>query len=171
MAEWVIEPFDRSVHERGAFSCGKPPLDDFLHTLVSQYEKRKLGRTYVAVVPPEKYVLGYYSLSSGSVAFERLPPSVTKKLPKHPVPVILLARLAVDKSCQGKGLGAALLANALERSLDLSKSLGVHAVAVEALDDEASSFYRKFGFVPLIDNALRLCLPMATIESGMLRVK
>jgi len=163
MAEWVIEALDRT-HERGKFSCGKAPLDAFLHTLVSQYEKRRLGKTYVAVKPGATLVLGYYTLASSAISFEHMPPRAAKKLPKHPVPVILLARLAVDRSARGQGLGKALLTDALRRSLELSTKLGVHAVEVDAIDPEAKAFYEKFSFVPLLDNDLHLYLPMSTIE-------
>jgi GNAT superfamily N-acetyltransferase len=166
MAEWLIEALNRSTHQREGFSCGKPPLDAFLSSLVSQYEKRKLGKTYVAVKPGEKRVLGYYTLASSAVFFEHLPQKAAKKLPRHPVPVILLARLAVDQSMQGKGLGAALLTDALQRALDLSRKVGIHAVEVDALDSEAKAFYEKFGFVALLDNPLHMYLPMATIEEA-----
>jgi GNAT superfamily N-acetyltransferase len=165
MAEWHIEPLDRS-HERGEFSCGKGALDSFLRTLVSQYEKRRLGRTYVAVRAGEKRVLGYYTLASGAVAFENLPKGAAKKLPRHPVPVVLLARLAVDQSVQGQGLGGFLLADALRRCLGLAGQLGVHAVEVDAIDEEARAFYEKHGFVALQDDRLHLYLPIATVEDA-----
>src|SRR4051794_241374 len=130
MAEWQIEPLDRG-HFRGAFSCGRPPLDEFIRRLVSQYEKRNLGRTYVAVQPGAKRVCGYDTLASGAVAFEKLPEASARKLPKHPVPVVLLARLAVDQAVQGQGLGEALLIDALRRCLELADKLGIHAVEVD----------------------------------------
>jgi GNAT superfamily N-acetyltransferase len=160
-----IERLDRS-HERGEFTCGKEPLDLFLRTLVSQYEKRRLGRTYVAVLPDEKKVRGYYTLASGAVAFENLPQPATRKLPRHPLPVVLLARLAVDQSAQGKGLGKLLLMDAFSRCLALAQQLGVHAVEVDAIDDEAVAFYQKYGFVSLLDNPRHLYLAMATIEDA-----
>src|SRR5271154_2290372 len=95
MAEWRIEPL-RASHERGEFSCGKSPLDDFLRLRASQYEKRRLGRTYVATFPGAMKVAGYYTLAAGAVAIANLPPEAAKRIPKHPVPVILLGRLAVD---------------------------------------------------------------------------
>jgi GNAT superfamily N-acetyltransferase len=165
MAEWSVEPLD-GTHERGEFTCGKGPLDNFLRTLVSQYEKRRLGRTYVVVRPGEKRVLGYYTLASGAVSFANLPEQATKKLPRHPVPAILLARLALDQSVQGQGLGGFLLADALRRCLALAEQLGVHAVEVDAIDDQAKAFYEKYGFVALQDNPLHLYLPMATIEDA-----
>jgi GNAT superfamily N-acetyltransferase len=166
MDDWQIVAFDRSIHLRDGFSCGRAPLDDFLRALVSQYEKRKLGKTYVAIRQEENRVLGYYTLASSAVSFEHLPRPASKKIPKHPVPVVLLARLAVDSTMQGKGLGAALLIDALQRALFLSQSLGIHAIEVDAIDSEAKFFYEKFGFTPLLDNALRLFLPITTIEDA-----
>jgi hypothetical protein len=125
---------------REGFDCGKPSLNDFRHTLVRQYEKRSLGRTYVASREDDRRVLGYYTLASGSIDVESLPAKQAKKLPRHAVPVVLLARLAVDRTVHGKGLGGFLLRNALTRSLDLSEKLGIHAVVVDALDDEAKAF-------------------------------
>ncbi len=164
MAEWKIERLTRS-HERAAFTCGKPSLDDFLRTLVTQYEKRTLGRTYVAVRAGEPRVLGYYTLASGSLPFQNLPAPAARKLPRHPVPVILLARLAVDQSVQGQGLGESLLLDALERCQQISEGLGSHAVEVDAIDDPAKAFYRKYGFVSLQDTELHLYLPLATIRA------
>ncbi len=163
MADWIIEPFGKH-HERSTFTCGRAALDDFIRTRVSQYAKRRLGQTFVAVRPGEPRVIGYYTLAAGAVAFDHLPEDAVRKLPKHPVPVVLLARLAVDTSAQAKGIGEGLLLDALQRSLDLSARLGVHAVEVDALDEAASSFYRKFGFLPLLDNPLHSYLSLATIE-------
>ncbi len=163
MADWIIEPFGKA-HDRSTFSCGKESLDDFIRTRVSQYEKRRLGKTFVAVPGGEIRVIGYYTLAAGSVSFEHLPTEASHKLPKHPVPVILLARLAVDQSAQGKRLGEGLLLDALQRSLDLSDNLGTFAVEVDALDHSAVAFYVKYGFAPLLDNPRHLYLPMATIE-------
>jgi GNAT superfamily N-acetyltransferase len=166
MADWQIERLAPS-HDRSGFSCGKPPLDNFLRTLVSQYEKRNLGRTYVAVRPGEGRVLGYYTLASGAIAFENLPGPTARKLPKHPVPVILLARLAVDQSVHGQRLGEGLLLDALHRSLELADTLGIHAVEVDAIDQQAKAFYEKYGFLPLLDDALHLFLPIATAKDAL----
>src|SRR5438309_5522586 len=165
MDEWLIERLERT-HERTGFHCGKAPLDHFLHALVSQYEKRKLGRTYVAVRRGEKRVRGYYTLTSGAISFENLPAKAAKKLPRHPVPVALLARLAVDSAVRGQGLGRLLMLDALRRCLELSAQLGIHAVEVDALDSEAKAFYENFGFAPLEDQHLHLFLPLATIEQA-----
>jgi len=156
----------RASHKRGEFSCGKAVLDDFLRFRASQYEKRRLGRTYVALFPGAATVAGYYTLAAGAVAVANLPPEAAKRLLKHPVPVILLGRLAVDQKARGQGLGKALLRDALRRSLDLSEQLGLFAVEVLAIDAEARQFYLDYGFVPLADNELHLFLPMRTIETG-----
>lgn len=163
MAEWGIEPFDKR-HEWADFSCGRPPLDDFLRVRVSQYEKRRLGKTFVAVPAGGRKVLGYYTLAAGAVSFEHLPADAARKLPRHPVPVVLLARLAVDRSAQGMRLGEGLLLDALHRALGLSADLGIHAVEVDAIDEVAAAFYRKYGFTPLLDEPLHLYLPIGTVE-------
>jgi GNAT superfamily N-acetyltransferase len=166
MDDWQIERLDRS-HQRGEFCCGKAPLDEFLRTLVGQYEKRKLGRTYVAIRPGDQRVYGYYTLAAGSISFQNLPSKIAKKLPKHPIPVALLGRLAVDQAAQGHGLGAELLMDALRRCLELSEKLGIFAVEVLAIDPEAKRFYVKYGFVPLLDNDLHLYLPMKTMADEL----
>jgi GNAT superfamily N-acetyltransferase len=168
MAEWQIERLERS-HDRTSFACGKPPLDEFIRRLVSQYEKRNLGRTYVAVRPGDRQVIGYYTLAAGAIAFQNLPAPAAKKLPKHPVPVVLLARLAVDQSAQGQGLGEALLIDALDRCLGLADQVGLHAVEVDAIDQPARAFYEKYGFVPLPDSPLHLFLPLGTIRDSLKR--
>ncbi len=128
-----------------------------------------MGRTYVAVRPGEKQVLGYYTLASGSISFQNLPDSSARKLPRHPVPVILLARLAVDQSVQGQGWGVGLLIDALQKSLGLADKLGIHAVEVDAIDQQAKSFYERYGFVPLLDHAFHLFLPVTAIQAAIKR--
>jgi GNAT superfamily N-acetyltransferase len=166
MADWRIERLVGS-HERGEFCCGKAPLDEFLRSLVSQYEKRNLGRTYVAVAEGERRVYGYYTLASSAVAFAQVPPKIARKLPRHPVPVALLARLAVDRAAQGQGLGVELLMDALRRCRELAAVLGIFAVEVLAIDDEARRFYEKYGFTPLLDDERHLYLTVKTLESTL----
>jgi predicted N-acetyltransferase YhbS len=110
-------------------------------------------------------VLGYYTLAGGAIDVESLPEKLSKKLPQHPVPVVLLARLAVDQSVQGKGLGIFLLRDALHRSLDLSEKLRIYAVIVHSLDGAAQSFYERFGFLPLTNNQMHLFLPIPSIQA------
>ena len=134
---------------------------------MSQYEKRRLGRTSVAVrVSNANQVVGYYTLAASAVSFDNLPPDSARKLPRHPTPTILLARLAVDRRAQGEGLGRALLRDALRQALGISRTLGVFAVEVFAIDEQAVRFYEKFGFRPLLDDDRHMYLPMRTIEEA-----
>ena len=111
-------------------------------------------------------VSGYYTLAAGSVAFPHLPRETAARLPRHPVPVVLLARLAVDRSAQGRGLGRTLLVDALQRALGLSASLGVFAVEVLAIDEDAAGFYARFGFAPLLDSPRHMYMPISAIEEA-----
>jgi GNAT superfamily N-acetyltransferase len=163
MAEWVIERLDKS-HERGSFCCGKDSLDLFLKTLVSQYQKKRVGRTFVVTASGDKKVLGYYTVAAGSISLNALPEDRRKGLPKHPIPTLHLGRLAVDQSCQGQGLGALLLFHFLRKALEASEAFGVYAVDVWAMDEQALPFYLKYGFIPLADAPLHLYLPIGTVE-------
>lgn len=164
MADFAIEAWNGKNHVRDGFTCGEPSLDDFLHLHLSQYEKRRLGKTFVATKTGERTVLGYYTLASSSIPFANVPPTLAKKLAKHPVPVVLLARLAVDLSVQGQGLGETLLADAMRRVLGLSSNLGIHAIEVTALNVSAQAFYEKYGFVVLADDPFHLFLPLTVME-------
>jgi len=166
MDDWLIERLVAS-HEREGFSCGKAPLDDFLKTRAGQYERKGVGRTFIAVLHPSKRALGYYTLAAGSIPFAHLPKPRAKKLPKHPVPVILLGRLAVDQSARRRGLGEYLLFDAFERCLAAAEEVGAYAVEVQAIDEEAQRFYKKYGFVQLADQPLHMFLPIETIQKGM----
>jgi GNAT superfamily N-acetyltransferase len=163
MPGWQIEPLAKS-HDRSSFYCGEPTLDKFIRELASQYERRDMGRTYVATLPPAQIVLGYYTLAAGAVAFENVPTQSGRKLPRHPIPVVHLGRLAVDQSARGEGLGKYLLLDALQRSLRLSERAGVFAVEVYALSEEARQFYLKYGFTSLSDDTQHLYLPIKTVR-------
>jgi predicted N-acetyltransferase YhbS len=120
-----------------------------------QYEKRNLGCTYVAVGNADQTVPGYYALENGSIEVASLPAKQPQKLPRHAVPVVLLARLAVGRGVHGQGLGGLLLRDVLVRSLDLAKKPSIHAVIVDAIDAEAKTFYERFGFLTLADGTMR----------------
>ena len=160
---WRIERLS-AAHDRKAFCCGEPTLDDFLRRFATQYAKKDMGRTYVAVGPDQVKVLGYYTLSTGSVDFVSLPEEARRKLPHHPIPIVLLGRLAVDQSARGQGLGETLLLDALTRCSRLADEVAVYAVVVDALDETARHFYVKYGFASLLDDPLHLYLPMKVIR-------
>ena len=116
MADWIVEPLNKG-HDRADFSCGRVSLDDYLKKYASQYARRKLGTTYVAVLGGQPRVLGFYTLAPSHLAFAHAPAELLKGLPKHPVPSLLLARLAVTQAERGKGLGQFLLLDAFDRCL------------------------------------------------------
>lgn len=129
-----------------------------------QFDRRDLGRTFVAAAPDFAQILGYYTLSSGSVSYEELPNTESRSLPSRiPIPVLHLGRLAVDLSAKGKGLGSFLLLDALRRGLVSGRSVAMRAVEVYAIDDSARAFYRKYGFVELLDDQQHLYLSMKQV--------
>ncbi len=162
-AQWRVEPLDSKVHIRSAFSCGAPELDRYIREVASQDVKRDVARVFVAVAAVDT-VLGFYSLSAASFQKDGLPADQARRLPNYPVPAALLGRLAVDESRKGQGLGAYLLMDALNRVYLASQTLAVHAVVLDARDDAAVTFYRKYGFIRFTDNQRRLFLPIATVR-------
>jgi GNAT superfamily N-acetyltransferase len=164
-ASWQIVPLDSKVHDRRAFSCGAPELDRYIRDHASQDVTRDVARIFVALQSGAPTVCGYYSLSAASFQRDDLPADQAKRLPRYPVPAALPGRLAVDDGAKGKGLGAFLLMDALNRTLLATQTLAVHAMIVDARDDDAAAFYRKFGFIPFSgEERRRLFLPMGTIR-------
>jgi GNAT superfamily N-acetyltransferase len=161
---WFIEPLSRG-HDRTSFDCGEPALNDFLRTLARQQQEKHVGKTFVATPEPgAKKILGFYTISAGSIRFEHLPDRVQERLPRYPVPVARLGRLAVDHSMHGRGLGAFLLRDALLRAARVaSTELGILRVVVDAKSDQARQFYERYGFVPLTDHPLTLMILTKTI--------
>jgi GNAT superfamily N-acetyltransferase len=145
-------------HQLDEFDCGKPSLNDWLRRYALVSQQSDSARTYVLQL--DRMVVGYYSLTAGSVLREESPPRVSKGLANRPIGVIVIARLALDRAHQAKGLGKSLLLDALWRCLGASESIGARAVLVHALDDEAAQFYEKFGFVrsPLDPRQLMLMM-------------
>jgi GNAT superfamily N-acetyltransferase len=163
MGDWIIEPLHKR-HERADFSSAHPSLDDFLKRYASQYARRKLGTTYVAIVEGQPRVLGYYTLAPSHFEFAHAPVELLKGLPKHPVPSLLLARLAVTQSERGKGLGKCLLLDAFDRCLRVAREVAFRAIEVEAIDDQAAAFYAKYGFLPFPSDSDHLALALETVE-------
>ena len=159
---WVIEKLS-SEHKKDTFDCGREPLNNFIQKFAGQYRKKNLGQTYVATLP-DKRVIGYYTISTSRVDFQTIPADLRKRFPEIPIPVILLGRLAVDKTHRGQGLGKTLLVKALRQAVDLSQIIGIAAVEVHALDDQARDFYQKYGFTSLVDDHHHLYMPIKTIS-------
>lgn len=155
----------RKRHDRNAFECGEPSLDLYLKQYARQSAEKGLGRTFVATIPGKSEVLGYYTLASGNMSFEIVP----ERLPRYPIPVVHLGRLAVDLNMQGQRLGGILLVDALNRVASVADDLGIYAVELYAMTEKAKSFYLKFGFLELKDDDKHLYLPMETVRRAFLK--
>ena len=162
-SKYNIEPL--ADHDRAAFSCGNASLDRYIREQASQDVKRGLAGVFVIVAKDDpKTVLAYYTLSSRELKLAQLPDGIAKKAGKYGhIGVTLLGRIAVDEKYKGTGLGALTLMNALDKSLVASQDVASWAVFVEAIDSTAANFYRKYGFIELPEDRLRLFLPMKTI--------
>ncbi len=151
-----------ATHDLQDFDCGSDDLNRFLLRYALQNQQSNSAQTYVACT--DNRVLGYYSLTVGAVTHEEAPTRVTKGLAKHPIPVMILARLAVDKQEQGKGIGRGLLKDALQRTFQAADIAGIRALLVHAKDDEAKVWYQQFDFEPSSTDALHLFLLMKDIK-------
>jgi GNAT superfamily N-acetyltransferase len=153
-------------HALDTFDCGNEALNRFLklHALVNQ--TAGATRTYVACRPAAS-VIGYYSLCTGAVEAATAPARVSKGLARHPIPVLLLARLAVAKDAQGRGIGKALLKDALLRVAQAADIVGVRALLVHAKDDTAAAWYAKFGFAPSPTDPLHLYLLIKDLRASL----
>lgn len=152
-------------HDLSAFDCGKESLNLWLRRFALTNQQNDSARTYVVLRGAA--VVGYYSLSPGSVRREESPERIAKGLANHPVGVILLARLAVDSSEHGRGLGKLLLGDALARCVTAADVIGARAILVHAIDDGAAEFYRKFGFEPSPLNDKQLMLLMKDLRASL----
>lgn len=139
-----IEKLQRG-HAVESFDCGRETLNRFLIRHALQNERAGSSRTYVALADAE--IAGYYTLVVGQVEHAAAPERLKKGLARHPVPIMLLARLAIATGWQGKGLGSGLLKDAMLRTLQAANIAGIRAFAVHAKDDEARAFYERFDFV------------------------
>lgn len=161
--DFKVEPLTKA-HDRAVFLCGNDLLDNYLKKQASQ-DVRKYAAVCFVLTPDGKTIAGYYTLSQYAVDLVHLPPEIVKKLPKYPeVPATLLGRLAVDEKFRGQKLGEFLLLDALNRSLEQSRTVASAAVVVDAKDDSARRFYEHFEFMALPDIPNRLLLSMKTIE-------
>ena len=142
------------MHAIDGFDCGREALNVFLTRYALQNQQAEASQTYVALADEE--VAGYSTLVVGEVAYDDAPERLTKGLARRPVPIMLLARLAVASSWQGKGIGAGLLKDAMLRTLQAADIAGIRAFAVHAKDDEARAFYGHFDFVPSPTDPLHL---------------
>ena len=156
-----IEKLNRT-HAVELFTCGQPELDRFLIRHALRAQQANSSQTYVAVSGGE--VVGFYTIVAGEVRHADAPERVVKGMPRHPIPLLVLARLAVHTNARGPGIGSGLLLDALGRTLQVADVIGVRALAVHAKDDQAISFYRHFGFTPSPTDARHLFMILNDIE-------
>jgi GNAT superfamily N-acetyltransferase len=159
-----IGPLD-AVADTATFYCGQAALDAYIRRYAPQDVRRNLARVFVATpVGDPKRLAGFFTLSAGSVGCSDLPASLARKLPRYPVPVALIGRLAVDLEFQRKGLGSILLADACRKVVQASAVLAVAGIIVDAKDASAARFYAHFGFVPMPGQSGRLLLPAQALH-------
>ena len=156
-------------HEVSAFDCGREELNVWLkrHALTSQ--RSDSAQSYVLC--ERDSVVGYYALVAGSVDREEAPGRIAKGMPRHPIPVLLLARLAVDSAHQGRGVGAILLGDALYRAASGAEIIGARALLVNAKDEDARAFYERYDFEPSPVHPLQMFLLMKDLRAALRRTR
>ena len=148
-------------HDRRAFSCGVPALDDWFWTRAGQDQRRHVAQVFVAVERDD--IVGFYSLSMFTLALESLPPELARKLPRYEaIPAALIGRLARHQRARGSGIGDLLLADAVTRILGAAESVAAYAIVVDAKNENGRAFYQSHGFISLPSRANRLFLLAAT---------
>ena len=166
-----------SADAASGFTCESPELTRFFRGQASQNQRRDMSHTWVLRRPDDRpelpLVLGFYTLTLGAIERESLPPEVIRRLPRYPIPVLLIGRLARDERVRGQGIGERLLADAHLRALAVNAQAGGVAVIVDAKDPPAHGFYEKFGYAPLLQPAptspewpRRMFLPIATLRKA-----
>jgi len=162
---WHEEPISKK-YDRDAFDCGEPALNEFLRRHARKTHELGGAKTFLAIDDNDnKTILGFYSLSPASVAYTRTPEIVKRGLTRHDVPGFRLARLAVDRSVQGRSLGGQLLLSAGGRCLRAAAEVGGVVLVIDAKSDRVARWYASYGAVALLDAPLTLLLPLSTIET------
>ena len=162
---WREEAIAKS-HDRAAFDCGDAQMNDFLRRFARQSHEQNAAKTFCAIEGSQR-ILGFYTLAPSAVAHDAVPAGMTRGLARHEVPGFKLARLAVDLSVSGQGLGGQLLAAAALRCLRLAGEGGGILLIIDAKSDRAARWYRSYGAEPLRDKPLTLVLPLAAFAADL----
>jgi len=163
VGHWIEAPIGKQ-HDRKSFDCGEAALNDFLVRFARQNHDSGGAKTFLACDPGKPArILGFYSLGPASIDYARTPAVIRRKLGRYEVPVFRLGRLAVDQTCQGKGLGSQLLVAAGARCIAASELVGGVALVIDAKSNRGAAWYANFGAIPLDDAPLTLVLPLATL--------
>jgi len=163
----VLTPLDKT-HDRATFTCGEVGLDRYIRFYAGQDKKRNLTACHIlSDLSAPSRILGYFTLSSYSVDLGQLPDELITGIPGYPVvPAVLLGRLAIASDCQGDGLGELLLMRAFDYVLLYTTKIAARFLVVDALDEQATAFYQKYGFQPLPSRPLTLLLPIDTVQAA-----
>lgn len=159
----TIPVTDLTENQRRNFSCGREALDTYFKQFSKGNHLKNIGKTFV-LLGDDKKVIGYYTISMGSIEFEEIPAEYNLKLPKYPIPIARIARLAVSFSEQGKSWGERLLMDAIDRVRDASSLVAAYGIVVDAKDEKAKSFYMHYGFRSFSNYELCLFLPIWSID-------
>lgn len=169
-AEQFVE-LDKSAHDRDVFDCGEAELNTFIRQFAAKHMQANISRTMILpakiLLPNNKLpICTFYTMAPSAISRETLPSHLAKKLPHYPIPVFLLAQLAVNTHHQGHGLGKISLIKALEYLWQVSQFLTAYAVIVDCLNEKAERFYTKYGFELLCENngRKRMFMPMKTVN-------
>jgi GNAT superfamily N-acetyltransferase len=154
-------------HNLGGFSCGTGSLDVWLKKHARQAAATNSARTFVVHDDDQRRIVGYHALAAASIEHAVATPRAAKGMPKHPIPAVLLARLAVDQSVQRRGLGAWLLRDAMLRTLSAADALAIRVLLVHAISDQARSFYRRHGFEPSPSDPFNLQLLLKDLRAAV----
>jgi GNAT superfamily N-acetyltransferase len=164
---WREEAIARR-HDRKGFDCGVSELNIYLERYARQNHESGGAKAFVAVIPAEPArILGFYTISPGAIAFAHVPTALTRQLGRYEVPVFRLGRLAVDLPMQGRGLGGDLLLAAGARAHAVAEKVGGVALAIDAKDAQAARWYARFGAMRLLDDPLKLVLPLSVIAEAI----
>lgn len=163
---WHEEPISKH-HNRNAFDCGDETLNLYLQRHARQNHELGGSKTYLAISDQDQAILGFYSLSPGSIDYQQVPEEIKRGLGRYEVPVFRLGRLAVNVSFQGQGLGGQLLLAAGRRCLLVATQTGGVALRIDAKNEHVARWYQSYGAVPLLDAPLSLLLPLKTIQLAL----
>lgn len=171
MSPYIIEKLSKDRHDREKFNCGIDVLNTYLKTRANQEQKKRLNITYVMAADAktdQNPIIGYYTLSNSAIKPSAMDPELTQDIPPtYDIPSIKIGRLAIDMKFQNKGMGSLLLKDAFIRILEIATLSGIRGIEVIAKNENAASFYKKFGFLQLIDATNLLFLPITTVINAL----
>jgi GNAT superfamily N-acetyltransferase len=166
VADVVVEILTKA-HDRKSFDCGASNQNEFLRQRARKHAELGYSQTYVAAENGETHILGFVTLAMGSIGFEEIDEAIASRLPRYPMPVVVLGQLGTDVAFQDRGIGSLLLRFAIERAVPVAQSIGCFAMVIDADNPKAHDWYLKKGFVSLREKSMRVYLPIVTLKASM----